>query len=201
MDQIDLGLKRLEYLEETALRSRLAIAYLASRSYPKARAYLLSHGFKEEQVEAMPVIQVALMYAVIEYDRHFDEFAKWYRQPAWVARAGLRKSVDDLKKVRGNHPDISWFALLIIPAMEKVHESQVRIERRLAMVQTIEALRIHMGERRQVACGPVGHQGPAVAARSIHGAAVSVHAERWESTSGGAATRGATGEFVPDFAI
>jgi len=126
--------------------TKLALVYLTSRMYPSARAYLISRGFTEKQLDAMPVTQVSLMHVMAEYDRLFDEFAKWYRQPRWIARAGLRKADEALPKSLADHPDTSWLGGLTVPGMNRVHESQTNLERRIALARIVEALRLYAGE-------------------------------------------------------
>lgn len=140
--QISKGLAQLSLFEKEPFTDRLAMTFLATRSYPKARQYLLENGFDEEQVEALPVLQVALMYGVVEYDRLYDEMVKWANQPPWQARAGFKKSFNELATARLNL-DMSLLATMVIPAMQKVREAQNRLERKLAMLQTVEAIRLY----------------------------------------------------------
>jgi hypothetical protein len=147
VEQMLPGLQQLAFVgaHRPGEMDKLGLVLLASRSYPRAKQYLLEHGFRAEQIEEMPVLQAALMLAVADYDRLFDEMAKWHNQPPWVAREGMRKSIEEVKKARLNF-DISVLPTLLIPAMERVRDSQVRLERRLAMLQTIEAIRLYAAE-------------------------------------------------------
>lgn len=145
VEQLQVGLKNLIYVDGGTLGNKLGIAFLASRSYPKAREVLLARGFSEAQLDAMPVLQVSMMYAVIEYDRLYDAQAKWRRQPFWIARPGMEKDFEAFLEARDHHPDVSRLPAMIIPALETVRESQARVERKLALLQTIEALRLYAG--------------------------------------------------------
>lgn len=138
-------MKNLAYVQEEGLNDKLTMGILASRSYPKARQFLLERGFQEAQIEAMTVLQVALMHALVEYDRIYDDMVKWSNQPAWVARQGFKNNHSSLSDVRFAR-DLSTLAALILPAFENVYEAQVRLERRIALLQTIEALRMHAAQ-------------------------------------------------------
>jgi hypothetical protein len=122
-----------------------ALAILSAKVYPRARDFLLKRGFTTSQVNALPVVQVAFMYAVTEYDRHFDNMVKWLQLPYWEARPGLLKAERELKlsKARlletGGIPLAEWF----IPATQKVVFARARLDRRIAALRCVEALRLY----------------------------------------------------------
>ena len=55
------------------LSRRLGIAAMAAKIYPEAKRALIARGRPEAQVEAMPVIQVAALYSMEEYQRIRDD--------------------------------------------------------------------------------------------------------------------------------
>ena len=55
------------------LSRRLGIAAMAAKLYPEAKRALIARGRPEAQVEAMPVVQVAALYSLEEYQRIRDE--------------------------------------------------------------------------------------------------------------------------------
>ena len=56
---------------------------MAAKIYPEAKRALIARGRPEAQVEAMPVIQVAALYSMQEYQRIRDESYKWMNVPYW----------------------------------------------------------------------------------------------------------------------
>ena len=65
------------------LSRRLGIAAMAAKIYPEAKRALIARGRPEAQVEAMPVIQVAALYTMQEYQRLRDDSYKWMNVPYW----------------------------------------------------------------------------------------------------------------------
>jgi hypothetical protein len=121
------------------------LALMSARVYPRAREFLLKGGFSAAQVEALPVVQVALMYAVAEYDRHFDNMARWAQLPYWEARPGLLQAERELKLSKARLLETGGIPLaeLLIPAMRKVTLERARLDRRIAALRCVEALRLY----------------------------------------------------------
>ncbi len=65
------------------LSRRIGIAAMAAKIYPEAKRALIARGRPEAQVEAMPVIQVAALYTMQEYQRFRDDSYKWMNVPYW----------------------------------------------------------------------------------------------------------------------
>jgi hypothetical protein len=124
---------------------KLGVAFLAAKIYPVAAKFLRSQGVAEKDVEALPVIQVAFMYALAEYDRHYDNMYKWQNLPYWEALPGLLQAERELKESkasilsRGGIP----LAELLIPATQRVLLAQARLDRRIAALRCVEAIRLH----------------------------------------------------------
>jgi hypothetical protein len=121
----------------------------AARVHPQARKFLETQGFTAEQVDALPVIQVALMQALALYDENYDEVYKWQGFPYAQARPELIKARQRFDQRRKEQPEGMYLASLLLPAVEKVLSNRVRLERRIAVMQIVEALRLH-------AAGPDG---------------------------------------------
>jgi hypothetical protein len=67
--------------EVAALGRRLGIAAIAAKIYPEARRALVAKGRPGADVDAMPVVQVALLYSFDECERVGDESYKWLNVP------------------------------------------------------------------------------------------------------------------------
>src|SRR5438093_644983 len=83
------------------------------------------------------------MGAVAEYDRFYDEVVKWHNMPPWEAQAGMMKAEALLQEAGKTNPESAWLALMLVPALPKIYQAQARLDRRIAMLQTIEAVRLY----------------------------------------------------------
>jgi hypothetical protein len=135
--------KTLSSLEGSQMpdwQKKLGVAAVAVKVYPEARKYLLERGRKPEQLDAMPAMQVVLLYYVGEYDEIKDEILKWMNVAPWQAQAGL----DNVSKgIRAQGAPGNLLVRLLMPAVEKVYEAHVRIERAADYLRCAEALRMY----------------------------------------------------------
>jgi hypothetical protein len=107
-----------------------------------ARTYLTeTAGLKPEAVKAMVPSQLLLTYSVYAYREHRDLMFQTAYLPYPEARQFLVAAEKKLKAA----PDTEGlvFARLLLPALVKVRSAEARLDRRLAMHRTIEALRLH----------------------------------------------------------
>jgi hypothetical protein len=123
--------------DETA---KLALMALALKFYPEAKRALLAEGRKSAEVEAMPMLQVYTIHALHEYHRHQDELFKWFSLPYAEGTAGLARADQALRTAFQQKQGMP-FALLL-PAVTKVHAATARLDRRLAALRCVEALRL-----------------------------------------------------------
>jgi hypothetical protein len=113
-----------------------------SPDLPEARKVVARvKGLSADKVEAMPPAQVLLLYMAATYQEDRDS---WYRgaflpypqaQPFFEA---ARKWLRDVPTTEGHIA-----ARLLLPALDKVMSSQTMLERNLAALRVIEALRIY----------------------------------------------------------
>lgn len=128
------------------LVGRLGLAAYAALVQNEARMELLARGHKKEDVEAMPAVQAAFLNSFEKYRELADEHRKWFLMPAADALPGIARAADKAKKVQAQAKNDMVLAVfvMILPAVEKVHNALVRTDRRVAMMRTIEAIRMHM---------------------------------------------------------
>jgi hypothetical protein len=134
-----------ELLREGMVEGRyrkLGFLGLALRAYPAAKRALIKRGRTEDEVDEMPVLQVILLEALHHYRRLRDEEYKWARVPYPQARAHWHKVSEELREVRKKNPAGALF-LPFIPSMRAVQEGTVRLQRRIAALRCIEAIRLH----------------------------------------------------------
>ncbi len=93
----------------------------------------------------MPHVQVVFLFSLAEYDRLFDEMLKWQGVPYWQARAGLEKAEQGLKQERVKEGELERLPLagLFLPAVQKVFFATTRIDRKIAALRCIEAIRLY----------------------------------------------------------
>lgn len=126
-------------------RLQLGIATLAMKYYPLAKKGLLERGMSEKEVEALPTTQAVALYHLQEYDRVRDEFLKCLTLPSWQAYEEMQK-VDRVETPKAKQTG-NLVMVLMMPALTKMFLSEMRIERHLAGLRTVEAIRMHRAKQ------------------------------------------------------
>jgi hypothetical protein len=111
----------------------------------QAKKDLLARGWGEKDVAAMPDAQAVILLTAAVHQEVWDDQVKLFHLPPPAAAAEMarvRKRAEDLHKAHPGNPLIAVFALLY-PAVEKVHAAHVRVDRRLAQLRAVEAVRLH----------------------------------------------------------
>ncbi|MGE3803115.1 MAG: hypothetical protein AB7K24_00425 [Gemmataceae bacterium] len=109
----------------------------------EAKQALLKQGFTKPQLEAMPAVQIVVLYGIREYRRCLDERIKWVGMPYEQAVTGLREADRALEK---DNAQMGKFIRQLMPALESVLNAQMRVERRLAALRVVEAIRLHAAQ-------------------------------------------------------
>jgi hypothetical protein len=111
-----------------------------------ARQRLIA-GFPQERVKKFPALQAVLLDDKREYEAQLDEEIKWMVLPFWQGEAGYLANV-----ARPNKHETLFGKLLLTlfgePSWDrfKVRGAQVRVDRRIAMLRTVEALRLYAAD-------------------------------------------------------
>lgn len=125
-------------------QERFMFAGYAARTYPEARRALLGKGWTEDQIEATPMLQVVMLHEIDRYDCAFDDMLKYLSLPYWQARPEQLKQIQQMKEQRSSDPlGGSILANLLLPAVDKIHFTQARVDRKIAALRTIEAIRFY----------------------------------------------------------
>jgi len=128
-----------------AWSSRAALAATTIKLYPDARQYLLDHGRKRAEVEALPTLQVVVIYMVAQYDAIKDDYLKWLSLPSWQMWQELKQNERALtERARRDNPMIA----LLLPALSKVAQAQLRLDQQIAGLRGAEALRLYAAEHK-----------------------------------------------------
>jgi hypothetical protein len=115
--------------------------------YPAAKQQLLDSGMDAAKVEAMPVGQVVAIQSARAYRKVYQESMKWTRLPYWQSYRHMRATFAELRGKGffgkpGDMPAVVPIAGLLLPAVEAATFAPVRLQRDMAALQTIEALRM-----------------------------------------------------------
>jgi hypothetical protein len=140
----ELALKFAQVANEAKAEAKTLLFAMALKKYSTAKEFLRRHGRTDEQISELPVLQAVMLFEVAEYDRLFDEFFKWTGQPYEVQRRGLTEADRALRQLVGSlgAPGLSLPGLLL-PAVHKVTEAGVKLDRRICALRCVEAIRLH----------------------------------------------------------
>lgn len=100
-----------------------------------ARRRLVAIGIPEERLLRFPAAQVLLLDEKREYEIRRDDFRKTLSLPTWQAEP----MEEALRAARGP----ALLADAMLPASRVVRRAQSRLEQRIALLRTIEAIRLH----------------------------------------------------------
>jgi hypothetical protein len=123
--------------------SKVTLALLVAKSYTPAKQFLIKSGLNPALVEAMPAPQVVLLYSRMQFDRFHDDLFKWLNLPFWEAQRGIAQAERELVTAKRRMEEGLPFASLFLPAAGKVLVASARLERRLAVLRVIEAIRLY----------------------------------------------------------
>lgn len=123
---------------------------LALGGYSHAKAWLVNHGMERERVEKMAVGQVMAIYSEKIYQRFADDFEKcWYVPFADMPKASERIEQQIIQARlfgAGEDREILPIASMLLPAMHAARNAQVRLDRDVAALRAIEALRMYAAD-------------------------------------------------------
>jgi hypothetical protein len=110
-----------------------------------AKKALLDHGITEPMLTNITPLQIILMAEVLHYDKTYQNMIKWNSIPYPVARKRIKELDATIKKpeasVLSPFP-LGTFSAMILPAVSRVMEASPKMERRIAALRIIEAIRM-----------------------------------------------------------
>jgi hypothetical protein len=127
---------------------RVYMAWNIMQKHELAKQALIDAGRPRDKVEAMPPLQVAFLHALLEYDAAMDELTVWQNQPYWEMMKSEKDVPRRYLKDRWKYYSSSAIPLtpLILPAIQKVTFARARIERKTALLRTLEAIRFYAAD-------------------------------------------------------
>lgn len=120
----------------------IAFLGMAMAGYPRAKRALIEQGRPPAEVEAMPMAQVVIVYSIEVFNELRDDVFKWLSLPYWQAEPGASLAWRRIAN-RDESPEIIPIARMLLPALHAVKISEARTSRQIALLRTIEALRLH----------------------------------------------------------
>ena len=135
--------------EEPPGRRGIVQAALAVRFYGIGKRMLIEDGRSRQEVEAMPVGQVVVLYLLNDYIHWRDELFKWFSMPYWQARPGLQRSdmaFQKWQRIGGMFNPLT----ALLPTLGRAYLMQAKLDRARAALQTIESIRSHAARHGQV---------------------------------------------------
>lgn len=150
----------------TRSAAEMSAMVLGFTGYSHAKQRLVDWGYEAEKVEAMPVGQVLSLYSTRTYQAVADSMEKAWHVPLQDAETWeqlAEEYLDQNKFGHGENRELVPVATLLLPAVSAARAAGVRIERDMAALQTIEALRMHAARNNgkwpqrlsEVTCVPV----------------------------------------------
>jgi hypothetical protein len=123
-------------------QSRMEMVGLIMKAYPAAKQALIAGGRTAKEVEALPALQVVVIQAVREFKKHRDNMFKWFYLPYSQGEAGLAEVEKEIKKARASLDTLPVF-IELLPAVQKVKFAETRLDRRIAALRCVEAIRLY----------------------------------------------------------
>jgi hypothetical protein len=110
--------------------------------YSDAKEYLARKGYSQERIEALPAAQAVLIYQKQEYQEILDSLFKWFELPYSQAQPHLKKGEQRLNEhLSTKGIKVNLFCTLL-PALSRIAFLQARLERNIALLRTVEAIRM-----------------------------------------------------------
>ena len=134
----------------------IAATGLALVGYPHAKESLIAQGMDRERVEKMSVGQVIAIYTDRNYRRCSDDWEKlWYIPYSEVVRQEVEEKRIEAINPLGGGPDreVIPLASLLLPAVQSCRTAQLKLEREMASLRVIEALRMYVADHEGKAAG------------------------------------------------
>jgi hypothetical protein len=126
--------------------TRYLLAQKIQARHEGSKQALIEAGLAKDKVEKMPHMEVALRHSFLEYDVLFDEMLKVQNFPYWQARA-LAEDIERKLKARRKKPAADGPALplaeLLLPAVTKIQLGHARVDRKIAALRCVEAIRLY----------------------------------------------------------
>lgn len=137
--------RSLEIADDLLLQGVAPVAWVMLH-YADAKTYLATQGVAAERIKAMPAAQAVLLYQVWQYQEIRDHLMKWFTVPYALGYTHLQEADRALSRHWNSMGVKQNFFLMLLPALSRVSFLQARLDRDIALLRTIEALRWYAAE-------------------------------------------------------
>jgi hypothetical protein len=107
----------------------------------------VQQGFSDEKVAAMPVVQAVGLYTLSRYKHWRDEAFKYLSLPYHEAHARLKETEQALSRAASAE---AFSMSVLLPSVSRAAFISARLDRHVAMLRVIEAVRMHAAKHRQL---------------------------------------------------
>jgi hypothetical protein len=114
--------------------------------YSDAKIFLAGRGYSQQRIEAMPAPQAVLIYQKQQYLEISDSMFKWFALAYHQSRPHLehaQKRIFEQQRDKGVKANL--FTILL-PALNRVAFLQTRLDRHIALLRTVEAIRMYAAD-------------------------------------------------------
>jgi hypothetical protein len=137
-----------DYAGKPGRLGEVAATALIMKIYPIAKQRLIADGTPRDEVEAMPVGRVVAIHTAKTHRYVYDEMFKWTFLSYEKAHD---KWPETMARLRDNHyfgpeganKDLLPIANILLPAIQHAWYAPIRLERQLAALRVVEAIRMH----------------------------------------------------------
>jgi hypothetical protein len=126
------------------MSDKLTSTFMGMTLYPHAKKHLAATGYSDKQIDAMPVAQAIGIYMIETSQRLNDDLFKWMLLPYHEGLPNLRRS-EALRSDMARDPAM-FHLVKLLPAVHRAYFMQAQLDRRVAAMRTIEAVRLYAGK-------------------------------------------------------
>ncbi len=127
---------------EASADVKAALAERVKKALPESKRALVVAGRKAEDVDKMPPLQVVTIASLRRFAWHQDELLKWACLPYAEARPLLEAAEKNRLREQKSDPGLPIMKLML-PSAYKVCNAAARLERRIAALRGVEAVRMY----------------------------------------------------------
>jgi hypothetical protein len=130
--------------KENPIKSQAELLLWATQLVPEARAYLQANNHVANQLDAMPPMQIVLLYKWKQYEELRDECIKWGMLPVNESRETFKAEQDRVTAKVKDGIGVPFSDGL--PPLIPTFVAQLRSQRRINLFRAVEALRMYAAE-------------------------------------------------------
>jgi hypothetical protein len=126
------------------LATAVGRAAMVAAQGPAAKKDLIARGFAKAKVDAMPGAQAIVLRAAARHRELWDDQIKQFHLPYAAGAEGMAAAQLRARTVARQYPDDMLFTIMSLgyPALAKVFEAHHRLDRRIAQLRALEAVRL-----------------------------------------------------------